>query len=397
MSGGASGRPAAVMISSAGIKREAAAAGFDLCGIASASDHVELRYLREWLELGYAGGMEYLRRSADRRADVRHVLPSARSVISLGTNYNTGHPYSADTLDRDHAAIARYAWGEDYHVVIQRRLDVLLERLHATCGGGFEARAYVDTGPVQERVYAQHAGLGWIGKNTLLINPDLGSWLFLGVIITSLDLPADDPGLDRCGSCNLCIVSCPTGAIVEPRVLDARACISYLTIEKRGTIDPALRPSLGAHVYGCDICQDVCPWNSGEASTSAPEWQPRPAFAAPTLASLWVLTDAQLASAIEGTPMTRARITGLRRNLAMAIGNAGSEDALALLDRFGPADPDRPSLEEPAVIDAIAWARVACAPQDADAITRRRAGDSPNFKNHVSPTTCNSQVPTPKA
>jgi len=365
------------------IKAQASALGFDRCGIARAEAYDELTFLDEWLARGYAGTMTWMNRTARRRRDVRNVLPSARSVIVTATLYNTekgdcplfsgesqNQPFVDASKKGDSPLFSRYAHGDDYHDVIGRRLEALLEWMRDAAGEPFEARPYVDTGPVQERVYAQHAGLGWIGKNTLLINPDLGSWLFLGVIITSLDLPADDPGFDRCGSCNLCIVSCPTGALLEPRVLDARACISYLTIEKRGTIDPALRPALGARVYGCDICQEVCPWNSGEPSTTAPEWLPRPAFAAPTLGSLWLSTDADLASAIEGTPMTRARITGLRRNLAIAIGNAGDDDALALLDRVAPGDPDRPSLDDPAVIDAIAWARMACG-------DRREPGESP--------------------
>jgi epoxyqueuosine reductase len=385
------------------LKSHALALGFDRCGIARAEAYDELTFLEEWLARGYAGTMTWMNRTARRRRDVRNVVPSARSVIVTATLYkNRDSPHCSEPEENGDspcvsARISRYAHGDDYHDVIGRRLDALLDWMRGAAGEPFEARPYVDTGPVQERVYAQHAGLGWIGKNTLLINPELGSWVFLGVIITSLDLPADDPGFDRCGSCNLCIVSCPTGALVEPRVLDARACISYLTIEKRGTIDPTLRPALGAHVYGCDICQDVCPWNSGEASTSTPEWQPRPVFAAPTLASLWLLTDAELASAIEATPLTRARITGLRRNLAIAIGNAGSADALALFDRIGPGDPDRPSLDDPAVVDAIEWARAARAPQDGDGSTRRRAGNGPDLRNHVSPTTPNSQVRTPKA
>ena len=353
MSGGASGRPAAVMISSAGIKREAAAAGFDLCGIAPASDHVELRYLREWLDLGYAGGMEYLRRSADRRADVRHVVPSARSVISLGTIYNTGHPYSADTLDRDHAAIARYAWGEDYHVVIQRRLDVLLERLHATCGEGFEARAYVDTGPVQERVYAQYAGLGWIGKNTCLINPELGSWIFLSEIICNLDLEPDEPIFDQCGTCTLCLAACPTGALVEPGVLDSTRCLSYLTIENKDAILEGQRVLLGSHAYGCDICQDVCPYNNRPTTASSKDaaWQPREGLSAPRLLDLWKRTDDELRALLKGSAMKRAGVRRLRRNLAVAIGNSGNPQAAAVLESH-----DEPLCRDRLVEDHVAWA-----------------------------------------
>jgi epoxyqueuosine reductase len=353
MSGGRSDGPAAVTISSAGIKHEAAAAGFDLCGIAPAAEHVELRYLREWLDRGYAGGMEYLRRSADRRADVRHVLPSARSVISLGTIYNTAHPYSADALDADRAVIARYAWGDDYHVVIERRLDGLLERLRSICGEGFEARAYVDTGPVQERVYAQYAGLGWIGKNTCLINPELGSWMFLSEIICSLDLEPDEPIFDQCGTCTLCLAACPTGALVEPGVLDSTRCLSYLTIENKDAILEEHRPRLGSHAYGCDICQDVCPYNnrSTTAFSADPAWQPREGLAAPRLLDLWRRTDDELRTLLKGSAMKRAGVRRLRRNLAVAIGNSGNPDAAAVLEAH-----DEPLCRDPLVEEHVAWA-----------------------------------------
>ena len=235
----------AASITSADVKREAVAAGFDLCGVAPAADHIELRFLREWLDRGYAGDMQYLHRSFERRSDVRQVLPSARSVIALGTVYNTERPYSTEALGGDRAAIARYAWGDDYHTVIEGRLDALVAALRATLGDGFEARSYVDTGPVQERVYAQYAGLGWIGKNTCLINPELGSWIFLSEIITNLDLEPDQPVFDQCGTCTLCLASCPTGALVEPGVLDSTRCLSYLTIENKGSIPEDDRESIG--------------------------------------------------------------------------------------------------------------------------------------------------------
>jgi epoxyqueuosine reductase len=353
MSGGPSDGPAAVTISAAGIKREAAAAGFDLCGVAPAADHVELRYLREWLDRGYAGGMEYLRRSADRRSDVRCVLPSARSVISLGTVYNTAHPYSADALDPDRAAIARYGWGEDYHVVIQRRLDGLLERLRSTHGEEFEARAYVDTGPVQERVYGQYAGLGWIGKNTCLINPELGSWIFLSEIICNLELEPDEPIFDQCGTCTLCLAACPTGALVEPGVLDSTRCLSYLTIENKDAILEEHRLLLGSHAYGCDICQDVCPYNNSSttAFSADPAWQPREGLAAPRLLDLWRRTDDELRALLKGSAMKRAGVRRLRRNLAVAIGNSANPDAAVVLETH-----DEPLCRDPLVEEHVAWA-----------------------------------------
>src|SRR5439155_4694872 len=239
------------------IKTKAFALGFDACGIAPAADHPELHFFREWLDRGYAGTMSYLERSADRRADVRRVLPTARTVIVTATVYNTDRPYSTESRDPQRAHIARYAWGDDYHDVIGERLDRLLSWMRDTSSEPFDARAYVDTGPVQERVYAQYAGVGWIGKNTCVIHPRLGSWIFLGEIVCSLPLACDAPSLDQCGTCTLCLEACPTGALVAPGVLDSTACISYLTIEHRGDVPEPLRGGLGSHVYGCDICQEV--------------------------------------------------------------------------------------------------------------------------------------------
>jgi epoxyqueuosine reductase len=199
--------------------------------------------------------MAYLHRSAERRADVRNVLPSAQSVIVVAVNYNTDRPYSTESRDPNRAQIARYAWGDDYHDVIGRRMEELLAWMKAASSEPFEARAYVDTGPVQERVYAQHAGVGWIGKNTCVINPDIGSWIFLAAIICSLPLEVDAPSPDQCGTCTLCIEACPTQAIVAPGVLDSTQCISYLTIELRAPFpNRCVRPS--GRVYGCDICQE---------------------------------------------------------------------------------------------------------------------------------------------
>ncbi len=223
------------------VKQRAAELGFDVCGIAPAANHRELAFLQEWLARGYAGEMHYLHRTANRRGDVRQVMPSARSVICLGTVYNTDRPYSTEIAGQSPALIARYAWGDDYHEVIQQRMDSLVAWMRERSGAAFEARAYVDTGPVQERVYAQYAGLGWIGRNTCLINPDVGSWLFLSEIICSLSLDPDPPALDQCGSCRLCLDSCPTGALVDSHVLDSTRCLSYLTIELKGAIPIADR------------------------------------------------------------------------------------------------------------------------------------------------------------
>ena len=211
--------------------------------------------------------MGYLPRSAERRSDVRRVVPSAQTVIMVGAVYNGGQPYSTERHDPSRGEVARYARSEDYHDVLGRRLDSLVAWMREQHPDPFEARAYVDTGPVQERVYAQYAGLGWIGKNTCLINSEAGSWILLGAIICSLPLETDAPALDQCGTCTLCLEACPTGAFVAPHVLDATRCISYLTIEYRGSIPEEHREAIGNHVFGCDICQEVCPWNGAPIRT----------------------------------------------------------------------------------------------------------------------------------
>jgi epoxyqueuosine reductase len=341
------------VVDSGSVKAKAREVGFDLCGIAPADKFPELAFFREWLDRGYAGEMTYLPRSADRRADVREVVPGARSVIVTATLYNTVPPYDSGGNTPATALISRYAWGDDYHDVLKRRLDALLDWMRAASPFPFDARAYVDTGPVQERVYAQYAGLGWIGKNTCLINPDLGSWLFLSEIISTLALEPDGPGVDQCGACTKCLEACPSDALVAPGVLDATRCLSYLTIEVKNEIPAPLRPALGAHVYGCDICQDVCPHNQAAPQSGAREWQARPGLDLPALVDLWRLPDAELRKLIKGGPMTRAKLTGLRRNVAVAIGNSGDAGARAVLEE---RSPDRPSADQPMVQHHVAWA-----------------------------------------
>jgi epoxyqueuosine reductase len=307
-------------LTSTSIKDKARSLGFDLCGIAPVDSFPELSFLREWLDRGYAGDMAWMTRSADRRADVRHVISAARSVVVTGTLYNTDRPYSND-LPGDVARISRYAWGDDYHDVLKARMDALLAWMRAESSEPFEARAYVDTGPVQERVYAQYAGLGWIGKNTCLINRELGSWLFLAEIICTLDLETDAQGLEQCGTCRRCLDACPTGAIVEAGVLDSNRCISYLTIEHRDAIPAEQRAAVGTHVYGCDICQEVCPYNQPAPTSVDPSWQPRAGLDLPKLVDLAQRSDDDLRALIRRTPMTRAKVAGLRRNLAVALEN----------------------------------------------------------------------------
>lgn len=343
------------------IKAKALELGFDLCGIAPAESYPELKFLDDWLARGYAGEMAWMARSAARRADVRTVLPGARSVIVTGTVYATVSQ-SSDVATI--ANISRYARGDDYHDVLEARLDALVAWMRSVAPEPFDARAYVDTGPVQERVYAQYAGLGWIGKNTCVINAERGSWLFLAEIITTLALDPDTQALEQCGSCRRCLDACPTGALVDPGVLDSTRCISYLTIELRTAIPEPYRGVLGNHVYGCDICQEVCPFNQPSAMSSAAAWQARPGLDLPRLVDLWRRPDSELRSLIKGSAMTRAKLTGLRRNLAVSIGNSGDGEALAALEE---RRADQPSAADPLVVEHIYWAR-----DRADALRRGR-------------------------
>jgi epoxyqueuosine reductase len=310
----------------ADIKSKALEFGFDLCGIAPASDYPELKFFREWIDRGYAGEMTYLNRSADRRADVRNVIASARSVIVVATVYNTNRPYSTECKDPSTAHVARYAWGDDYHDVIGDRMERLLQWMRSASDEPFDARAYVDTGPVQERVYAQYAGIGWIGKNTCVINPEKGSWIFLAEIICSLELEYDRPAFDQCGTCTLCIEACPTKAIVAPGVLDSNRCISYLTIEHRGDLPEEFRDAIGTHVYGCDICQEVCPWNATPPISNDPAWQPRQAWDGVLVKELAARSDDELRAAIRGSAMRRTKVAGLRRNLVVSRHAIGAVD-----------------------------------------------------------------------
>jgi epoxyqueuosine reductase len=348
------------MLTSCQVKQRATELGFDLCGVAPAGEFPELAFLPLWLARGYGGRMTYLNRTAKRRADVRRWLPSARSALVVASLYNTSQPYSIERADRTRALIARYAWGDDYHDQMGRRMDALSAWMRAEAGPGFDARWCVDDGPVQERVYAQYAGLGWIGKNTCVISPDIGSWIVLGVLVCNVRLEPDSPALNQCGTCRLCIDACPTGAIVEPYVLDARRCLSYLTIEIRGGIPLDDRPRLGSHIFGCDVCQDVCPHNAAAPRSSTSSWQPRPLLNQPTLESLWRASDAALEGAIDGTALRRVGVRGLRRNVAVAIGNAPSArppDPPPPKKGPGPdSRDDAPSLADPIVAEHWAWA-----------------------------------------
>lgn len=350
------------MLSADAIKRRARELGFDLCGIAPAAAFPELLNLEEWLARGYAGEMDYLVKSAHVRDDIRHFLPSARSVIVMGTVYNTqpsGLRSQASDI-RDPIAVARYARGRDYHKVIEDRLFELISWMRAESAESFEAAHFVDKHQVQERVYAHHAGVGWIGKNSCVINPELGSWMFLSGIAVSLELEPDAPAVDQCGSCTLCIDACPTGALVDARELDATKCISYLTIETERDIPPDRRAMIGNHAWGCDICQDVCPWNLGAAVSADPAWS-GPQRDGLSASWLWQQSDDELHARIKGSAMTYVPLSRLRRNLATIIGNTGDAAVVAALDRPGRALKNAArSAETPAVADAIDWARRGC-------------------------------------
>ncbi len=346
------------MLGSAAIKQRAAELGFDLCGISPAVAFPELNFLEEWLARGYAGEMDYMSKSADVRADIRKFLPSARSVIVMGTVYNTEPGAgSREPRAQDAVKVARYARGLDYHKIIEDRLFELIEWMRANSEQPFEAAHFVDKHQVQERVYAHHAGIGWIGKNSCVISPELGSWMFLSGIATSLDLQTDAPALDQCGSCTLCIDACPTGALVDPRELDATKCISYLTIETEAGIPEDKRALIQQHAWGCDICQDVCPWNLSAAISKDNAWR-GPRRDGQSASALWQQSDDELHAMIKGSAMTYVPLSRLRRNLAVIIGNSGDRDAIAALDRPGRGVKNAArSALTPAVEDAVAWAR----------------------------------------
>jgi epoxyqueuosine reductase len=317
------------------ITAKATELGFDLCGITSVED-LEDSHFQEWLDRGYAGDMRYMH--DPRRTDISQVLGDAKTVIVCAINYNTADPTSTEAAARAAAAeqmrawISRYAWGEDYHLVLGKKLEELVAAMRGHFVGTWQARVYVDTGPISERLAAQQAGLGWQAKNTCLINAELGSWLFLGVILTSLELTPsnahrDAPPADLCGNCRLCLDACPTGALVEPYVMDARRCIAYLSIELREAIPEELRASMGWQVFGCDICQDVCPWNRKAPVTSAPVFQPRPSLLAPELKWLLSLEQEEFSEIFRASPVRRAKWRGLLRNACVAVGNLAHQYA----------------------------------------------------------------------
>ena len=294
------------------VKALARELSFDLVAVGPADPPEHGPALRRWLEAGHAGTMGYLERRLEERLDPARVLPGARSTLCVALNYYQGEP-----PDPSWRPVARYAWGRDYHDVIGPRLERLAGYLAEAAGA--RSRGYVDTGPVLERDLAARAGLGWIGKNTMLLHPRLGSWFFIGVLLTTAELAHDEPLADRCGTCRACLDACPTHAFVAPYVLDARRCVSYLTIEHRGDIAAEAHAGMAGWQFGCDVCQDVCPWNRKAPVTREASFEPAAPFPAAT--AMAAMDDETLRRRFTGTPLLRAKPSGLRRNAEIYLDN----------------------------------------------------------------------------
>lgn len=413
------------MLPTATIKQRALELGFDLVGIAPPSALKDLAFLPQWIAKGYGGEMRYL--ANPRREDPRRVLPSVKSVICVGLIYNTPHPYSTEVVNPSNNEgkitsgrgvpddepprgwISRYAWGKDYHKVIRKMLEQLRSAVEQT-DNDVETRVYVDTGPVLERAFARLSGIGWMGKNTCIINDQKGSWFFLGVILTSLELAADISAPDRCGSCTRCLDACPTGALTEPYVMDASRCISYFNIELRGAIPEEQRTAIGRNVFGCDICQDVCPWNNrhlsvvssqlsvvptqlansssraeysgiglahrSTATTTLPEFQPMQveiksvgspeeltnedaaahlprsepfSLFNPKLEDLASITEEDFKRAFAHSPIKRTKYRGWLRNLCVVMGNSRDHRFIPWLESIA-------ENSDPILVEHAAWA-----------------------------------------
>ena len=337
------------------IRQHAMTLGFTLAGVARIQPTPEGTFYGEWLDRGYAGEMHYLERQRPARLDPQSVLPDAKSVIVCAINYNTDQPLTS--YDPGRAWISRYAWGEDYHDTLKEKLRELARWVETH--GPVRTRTYVDTGPLTERVFARYAGIGWFGKNTCIINQRVGSWLFLGCILTDLELTPDTPPPDRCGTCTRCLDACPTDAFVAPYVLDSRKCISYTTIELRGAIPKDAREGIGHHLFGCDICQDVCPWNRRAPSSEDAAFQPKHGLIWPELQTLLKWTDDDWTRAVRGTALKRAKVRGLLRNLMVVAANSGLKSLVPGLQRFL-------SHEDENVREHAAWAleKLSSRPED---------------------------------
>jgi len=327
------------------VKEKARAIGFDLVGITSAQPPRHTPEFQQWLSSGFHGEMGYMAKNAEKRVDPSKILTDVRSVVVVGLNYNAETPREGTRPTT--ARIARYAWGaRDYHDVMSEKLKQLASAIDECGGPGTRSLWYVDTGPILERDLAQRAGIGFIGKHTNLISRRLGTWMFVGEVLTTLELPPDEPEREYCGSCRRCIDVCPTRAIVAPYQLDARLCISYLTIELKGAIPVELRPLIGDHVFGCDDCLDVCPWNRFAKFSRAREFQRREM---PPLTEFLSWDEQRFRDFFRGTPIFRIKRRGFLRNVCVVLGNIGDASALPALEQ-ALADP------EPLVREHAAWA-----------------------------------------
>ena len=313
------------------LREKASALGFDLFGVVPVTRSKTIEIYRAWLKKGYAGTMEYLERHSELKEDPRNLLPETLSLVSLGCNYNTGNS-SRETQDPSKARISRYAWGDDYHEIIHSKLKALEYYLRNELNTANHTRSFVDSGPVLEREVPQRAGLGWFGKHSNLINVEKGSWFFLAEMLIDVELKADVPFTRvDCGTCTSCIDACPTEAIIADRTVDARRCISYLTIEHKGPIPADLRPKMDNHIFGCDICQDVCPWNKDSPVSVEPGFMPRTGNYAADLTELMKLDQATFSKRFRKSPIKRTKRRGLLRNVAVSLGNWAHTDAIPAL------------------------------------------------------------------
>jgi epoxyqueuosine reductase len=321
------------------IKAQGAVLGFDLVGISAVGEPTHRGSFAEWLRREYHGEMAYMVRTARQRMHPGEFLPWARSVVSVALNYNTPVARKAEQ-EGIRGWIARYAWGDDYHDAMQGKLERLLAFVQEQAGPEVQGRIFVDAGPVLDRDVGARAGIGWYGKNTNLLSMRIGSFFFLGELFLSLELAPDRPVRDRCGRCRLCLDACPTNAFVGPYILDARRCISYLTIELKGTIPRELRPLMGTHIFGCDICQDVCPYNATLKPTREAAFYPRQGLHAPELIPLLGLSEAEFKTKFRGSPLLRAKRRGFLRNVCVALGNLQRGEAVPALAKTLRGDPD---------------------------------------------------------
>jgi epoxyqueuosine reductase len=342
------------------IKEQGRSLGFELIGIAPAAPADSFDRLQDWLAQGFAGEMAYMHKHEAARSSPTSILPAVRSVVMVGMNYQASggrqspvdfavQTRGADALRSLVARVARYAQGADYHDVLRDKLNRLLAWIQQEVPG-CQGRGVVDTAPLLERDFARRAGLGWFGKNTMLLNKRQGSYFFLGALLLDLNLPADAPHpTNHCGTCTACLDACPTQAFVSPGVLDSRRCISYLTIELRGPIPEEFREPTGDWLFGCDVCQEVCPWNRKAPGTNEPAFQPRPELEAVDPIELLGLSEEEFRQRFRGTALLRTKRRGLLRNAAIVLGNSGNPAALPALRR---ALGD----EEPLVREAAEWA-----------------------------------------